>query len=139
MSRHVLVAASAMSLACLASVPAARAGLCFCWEDNASRSDCNAAIADEAACQQHCSSLGYARHFFNGNGTAACEGSEASGGGAGNLPVTYEPDANDLDNDATTTTIRWRYVMVIDNCETTGDICREKHQLWRCWCDDTHT
>jgi len=117
----------------------AEAGLCFCWEDNASRSDCNAAIASAADCQQHCTSLGYSRHYFQDSGTPACEGSEASGGGAGNLPVIREPDVNDADgNGDVTEIVRWRYVMVVDNCETVGDVCREQHRLFKCWCDDDH-
>jgi len=140
MSRRMLVVPSVIALISLMSTPAAEGGLCFCWEDNASRSDCNAAIASAADCQTHCTNLGYVRHFFEDNGVASCEGSAASGGGVGNLPVISEPDVDDLDGDGDVTdTIRWRYVMVIDGCETVGDICREKHRLFKCWCDDTHT
>jgi hypothetical protein len=125
--------------AAIAGLPRTEAGLCFCWEDNASRSDCNAAIASEADCQQHCTSLGYVRHFFEDSGTPACEGTDAAGGGVGPLPVIREPDVDDADGDGDVTqTVRWRYVMVIDDCEKVGDVCREKHRLFKCWCDDDH-
>jgi len=50
-----------------------------------------------------------------------------------------KPDVDDVDNNGDTAEIvRWRYVMVIDGCETVGDVCREQHRLFKCWCDDAH-
>jgi len=54
--------------------------------------------------------------------------------------VSRERDVNDLDHDNDTEEmIRWRYVVLIDDCEIFDDKCLERHRLVKCWKDEAHS
>jgi hypothetical protein len=97
--------------------------------NDGSASECSVQ-GSAAACQAACA--GYDQHHFQPDGVPACEGPDQT------LLVTYERDIDDIDNDPNTNIIRWRYVVVINDCRVVNGVCEEKHQLWRCWSDARH-
>jgi hypothetical protein len=101
--------------------------------DDGSRSGCDENIDGANSCADACLAGGWDRYYYIESSDCSCEGS------SGNLPALRETDVNDLDGDGDRQEeIRWRYVVVIDDCRIAGNECQERHRLLRCWKDDAH-
>ena len=109
--------------------------------DDGSRSGCRENVADEKACQALRATGDWNRcHFIAANEGERCACEDESGKPGGNLPVKYEQDFGDLDEDGDRNEkIRWRYVVVVYSCKIAGKKCRERNHLNRGWTNEAYS
>ncbi len=109
--------------------------------DDGSRSGCREDVANEESCQTLRTKGNWDRcHFLAPNEGERCACEDENGKSGGNLPVKYEQDVSDLDEDGDRREkIRWRYVVVVYSCKVEGKKCRERHHLNRGWTNEAYS
>ena len=118
----------------------ARAGCCFLWQDDGSRSACKEDVSTKQECERSRREGQWDRCYFvdpTADERCACEGPD--GKGSGDLPVMYHPDRDDLDGDGNREeAVRWRFVVSVGSAEVAEGRCRERHRLYRGWTDSEY-